>query len=308
MAISVVANPDPVWDSGTSSWTVAPPASGVGDAWYTVDDLPDPGGYPAGYYPLGAASSIDGTATIESGAQQWAPSLATPSAPNFNSAYPFKPEVRPYTHLAKDGTTVAFPKAACFLHHDVAHMWADTASLLDPPFTILMVGIVRSFPNIGYTHYLFDSGQNPTTGGQTFTADTLTAPVVLDEIDTYRTALTARISTAEAFSDPSALDKHISVPYTDDARPRMFFGVFDTTSSLFGHYSPSGLFVRSGNLPSHGAQRYLVMGRANGIVDPDQASSMIVFEVRIWGSALSLDELAEQYGQLSSTWRFGEFA
>lgn len=308
MAIAVVANPDPVWDAGTSSWTVAPPASGVGDAWWTVDDLPDPSGYPAGYYPLGAASSLDGTATIESGAQQWAPSAATPSAPDFNSAYPFKPEIRPYTHIAKDGSLLNFPKAACFLHNDVAHMWVDTASLLTPPFTMLVVAIVRSFPGIGYTHYLFDSGQNPTAGGQSFTADTLTAPVALDEVDTYRTAMTVRTSTAEAYSDSTALDKHLSVPCTDDARPRMYFGIFDGTSSSFGHYSPSGQLVRTGDLPGTAAHRYLVMGRANGVIDTEAASSMLVFEVRIWGSALSEADLAEQYGQLSSTWRFGEFA
>ncbi len=170
------------------------------------------------------------------------------------------------------------------------------------------MAIVRTFPGVGFTHYLFDAGQNPTSGGASFTPETLSAPVLLSEAYGYRTALTVRLTTAEAFSDPAALDKHLSVPYTDNAKPRMFFAVFNGASSSFGHYSPQGPQIKTGNMPTHGAQRYLVMGRANGVIDPAQASNVGVFEIRIWGSALTPAQLAEQYAQLSATWRFSELA
>lgn len=308
MPIAAVTNPNPVWNYGTSSWTVSPPPSGVGAARYTVDDLPDPSGFTDTHYPLGTASSSDGTAGITSAARQWSPSGSTPSAPTWHSAFPFKPEVRAYTHLGRDGKLITFPKAVCFTSGTIAHMWADTAALLTPPFTIIMVAIVRHFASVGHTHYLLDSGYDPTTGGKTYVANDPGPIITGAEGFTYRTAMTARLSTSEAFSDPSAGDKHLVVPYVDDAKPRMFFAVFNGANSKSGHYSPHGRNVRGGNLPTHGAQRYLVMGRANGVIDTSQAANMAVFEQRIWASALTDVQLGEQYDQLSSTFRFGEFA
>jgi hypothetical protein len=100
---------------------------------------------------------------------------------------------------------------------------------------------------------------------------------------------------------------NIKASFPNSAKARMFFGVFNGAASLVGNYSPHGKFKRAGRIAGGGAHRYYTLGRANGWLGLDYASHLVVFEIRFWRKALSAAELEGQYGQLSSTWKFGAY-
>jgi len=310
--VRVFPDPDPTWNG--SSWINPPPSAPAGSHFmrWTARSLPSPlvGGLD---YLLGARSSVDGTSGLPAGCASWG--SQGDFAVNLNSDYPFKPLVAPYTHHALDGTTITTSQAVHFTRHSVEHMWADMGTILTPPFTFMIVCVLTRFGSAGDAIHIIDSGQDPTSA---ITAATrarwynhgLPGRTNLpgENALTYRTALMARRSHILGFNDPTMGTKVARVPFAASRRPKVIYGIYNGNNSEFGVFgssvrNPTLHKSRQVKLSGHGAQRFLVLGRANGCIDRDFASGMVVFEIRVWDTALTSDQIIEHYAQLSSTWK-----
>lgn len=309
--IHAIKDPDPIWNPATSGWFTPPPASGVGDARWTVLDLPDPASFDGGWYWLGDPSSADGTASIQAGCHQWAPNAATPHAPIWRSFFPFKPSVRAVDSFLPGGNIVHHPKGVHFNAHYIEHMWMNFPASFHQPLTVLMVAMVPSFPRPGYTHALLDAGRNPdTVGFPRLSATDVNTPRQINDSLAYRSALlvnetSVRITAREALSTANT----VRCPVTHVVRPKMYFGIFNGSASAVGAYDTGGKRIQRGHVDNGSAQqhRFWVMGRTHNWIDQDKASHVIVMEVRLWHRVLSDTELAEQYAQLSSTYQFDRY-
>jgi len=309
--IRAIADPDPVWDPATSGWATPPPASGVGDARWSVQDLPDPNGFPGGWYWLGDPSSADGTAGITAGARSWPPDRSTPGAPSWHSFFPYKPSVRSAYSYLPGGQVVHHPKGVHFNSHFIEHMWLDWGAAKRQPFSWVLAAMINAFPAGGYEHFLLDSGRNPDAVGfpritdyQTNTARSINDGLAyrnLLSVSPSRQTLCARLQPYVGRSVFARVDTHL--------RPKMYFGIFNGSSSLTGAFDPGARRITAGTVDNGAAQehRYYVLGRGNGRISQGHASHFLVFELRFWHRALTTDELDEQYGQLASTYRFNSY-
>jgi hypothetical protein len=307
--IHAIPDPDPVWNPATSGWYYPPPSSGAGDARWTVNDLPDPSAYNQGYYWLGEPSSQDGTIGINPAARQWAPNGSTPSAPSWRSIYPYKPSVRQHVYYGPGGNMVTIDKGVRFNLHFIEHMWMDWGRAMPQPFTWVMVGIIMDYPTPGYSHTLLDSGRDPRAVGYP-ALNEYNVPydsVIRDNLN-YRNLLATdpRVMWQASELNPTA-GHRVGTPFNSVAKPRMFFGIFNGDSSWVGNYSPDGNHITKGRLATGKEHRFYTMGRQYGHIGINYASHLVVFEMRFWHHALTEANLAEQYGQLASTWKFTQY-
>lgn len=309
--IRAIADPDPVWDPATSGWFTPPPASGVGDARWSVQDLPDPNGFPGGWYWLGDPSSADGTLGITAAARQWSPDRATAGAPSWHSFFPYKPSVRSAYSYLPGGQVVHHPKGVHFNSHFIEHMWLDWGAAKRQPFSWVLAAMINAHPAGGYEHFLLDSGRNPDVVGFPRITDYQTATTRsindgleyrnLLSVSPSRQTLCARLQPYVGRSVFARVDTHL--------RPKMYFGVFNGGSSLTGAIDPGARRITAGTIDNGPAQehRFYVLGRGNAVIGQRHASHVLVFELRFWHRALTVDELDEQYGQLASTYRFNSY-
>lgn len=303
------ADPDPVW--GGSSWTTPPPDAPVGSNFirWSARQLPSPGG---SSYLLGSPSSLDGTSGIASGKQQWSSTPGSDFSIPWQSAYPFKPTVQSHIHYGMDGSTYTETAGVHFTTGGVTHMWADFGTILTPPFTILLAGVVTAFRTKSYWNWMFDAGENPNsdlTAAQRadIYAHGVRDPIALTESYGYRTGLRVGHTQVQAFNDVTPTTKIARVPYAHTIKPKVFSFVVDGSNSLLQVQDVRGLRKRAIRLTNHGAQRLMVMGRRTNILSPLDACAMVVFEVRAWDKALSSDQLDGQYQQLASTWKYHSY-
>lgn len=316
--IRVAADPDPVWDG--SAWTTEPPSGATTTNFirWSARTLPLPSQH-GGEYFLGQRTGFDGTGSLPVAANQWDSAPGSSFGVSWQSAYPFKPRVQPYTHHGHDGTTVTTPAAVFFHPHMVEHMWADFASVLTPPFTFMIVCVFPSFPGQGGYQCVLDSGRDPTTGTGAIPAQTrqswyshgVPARTALPENLGYRTGLWVQPGRVLGFSDQKPTTRMARVPFAYSTRPKVIYGVYNGASSIFGYFGNSLKYSRSHiqravKLANHGSQRFAVLGRSNGVIDSDRSSAMVVFEIRLWNIALSDYQLVSNFDQLASTWRFPE--
>jgi hypothetical protein len=309
--IHAIPDPNPVWDPATSGWFTQPPPSGAGDHRWVVDDLPDPAGYPNGWYWLGEPSFSDGTSGIEAAAQQWAPNGSTPGSPSWQSVYPYKPSVRAHVNYGPSGEILTVTKGVRFNLQYIEHMWADYGSFLQPPFTYIVVAIVMDYPYPSYEHTILDTGRAPTDGGApVLDISGLNYEYGLDENiqGGARPAMMAGLTQQRNFADYNATQQ-IYTPFNYATRPKMFFGVYDGPNSFAGNFSTSGKYLVSSPLPAGGGsqERFTLLGRRSNVLSREWASHLVVFEIRRWNSALSEHQIHQQYGQLSSTWKFNAY-
>lgn len=311
--IHAIADPDPKWDPAHDGWYNPPPPSGAGDARWTANSLPDPAAFRGGMYWLGEPSAADNTIGITAAAQQWNPDGSTPSAPPWRSIYPFKPSVWNHVHYGEGGRILTISRGVRFNLQFVEHMWLDFGADHHQPFTWAMVGIVMDFPYPSYTHTLLDMGRDPRAVGFPSISDTQAEvnDYVINDGGSYRNLLAVNRSQMLMATDNAPGAGHVlRTPFNPAPKPRMFFGVYNGDHSLVGNYSrDAGKLRTAGKLANTGAQhhRFYVMGRQKGRISQDAASHLVVFEIRYWSRALTAAELDEQYGQLSSTWKFGEY-
>ncbi len=297
----------PVWD-GSGYVNPPPPTRKPWAARWVVDDLPDPGD---GFYWLGDPSDADGTRNIGKAKRAWNPHDSTRGAPAWHSRYPFKPSVRAANHYLPGGRVVHHPKGVHFNPQYIEHMYMNWGSARPQPFTWVMAGMIVGWPGRHYRHYLLDAGGGP--GSDRFPrlgADDLGRDrPVPDGLD-YRTLLA--MDDDHMIMTTKNRDKGQRIlrarAYGSFA-PRMFFGVFNGSKSVVGHFSPNGRHIRNGRVENSSKHyhRYYVLGRQQGIMSQDHASNMLLFEIRFWHFALDRQELDDQYQHLASTYHFNAY-
>jgi len=291
-----------------------PPTSGThndggGHARWTVRDLPDPSDFSGNFYWLGTPSSSDGTSGITSDAQQWAPSSHSTmsSPPSWHSKFPFKPSVRSHVWYGPNGNTETITKAVRFNTEYIEHMWIDmgSGSVNTPPITWVMAALIMHYDDPSHVQPMLDSGKDP--GVNWGVDDVWRSQKLPNDPDTYRFAMSASHSRVGMRTSATS-GQTLYTPMHHDYKPKMFFTVVDGANSSAGTWAPTGHFVRKGTLATGSTHlRYLVLGRKNGILSRAHSAHMVVFEMRMWNRALSLDELHEQYKQLSSSWKFHRY-
>jgi hypothetical protein len=201
-------------------------------------------------------------------------------------------------------------------------MWADFGTILTFPFTFMICCVFTHFTSPYNVQCVLDSGRDPTTGTGAIPAATrakwfqhgLPARTVLPAVNEnlgYRTGLQVHPKRVSGFNDMHPTTKIAKVPFAYSLRPKVLYGVYNGNSSVFGVFGnslkyPTSHVQRSVKLASHGAQRYCVLGRGNGVLDDAFATAMVVFEIRLWTGPLTTAQLESHHGQLSSTWRFVE--
>jgi len=307
-AIHAVQNPDPVYNDG---WLYPPPpASTPMHARWVVSDLPDPAAH-GGYYWLGDPSAADGTAGIEAGARQWAPHANNPDAPAWHSFFPYKPAVVSVSNWVPAGYTVTHPKGVAFNSRFIEHMFLDWGTNQTQPFSWVIAAMFTTWPDRGYVQYVLDAGRNPDAIGVPRIDDSQTGyPRAIDEGLDYRTLLAYRSYQSILCTRPDT-QQNRTIRGSQDAalRPKMLFGIFNGAHSYVGSYDPGARRIKKGTVDNTGAQthRYYVLGRSQGWLSQAQASHLLVFEIRFWDAALTLDDLDGQYGQLSSAYQFNAY-
>lgn len=300
-------DPDPKWDSVHSTWIYPPPTGGVGDMRWTVNSMPDPAPY-GGSYSIGLREAIDGSLALPSTAGAWAADSSTPTAPAWNSRYPYKPNMVSWTHHSSDGRTFTTPKAIQFNMHYVEHFWLDMGGNKPPPYTWIVVGFILDFTGGIYRHYMLDSGKNPYNYVPNPDPDDVSNEydipgnyeglnyrnyMAIDRNNMYVTNQTGRALYCHHHQAPT---------------PKMYYSVINGNSSMVGNMTNNDQQTKTGKLPIEAtAHRYYLMGRGNGKIGSRTAANMVIFEARFWNRALSKTELNAQYAQLSSTWKFSQY-
>jgi hypothetical protein len=316
--IHAIPDPNPIWNPDTGGWTYPPPdapassggttgGSGGGDARWSVDSLPDPAGFPNGWYWLGDPSSADGTAGIAAACQHWPPTIAG-SGPTWSSFFPYKPSVNSHNSSIVGERIVHHPKGVHFNSGYVEHMWADFGGTQSQPFTWIVVATIMSDRFDGYRHRILDAGRNSdSVGFPRIPASPITDRRINDGLN-YRTLLSSSTDITQMTTKTGGrLLQHKIAP---GHHPRMFAAVFNGATSKLRVQDPFGKNVSVGAVdPNTGTtpHRYLVMGRENGWIGQGHASNMLVFEIRYWHHALNDTDLDAQYKQLSTTHQFDAY-
>jgi hypothetical protein len=312
--IHAIPDPNPIWNPDTGGWTYPPPAvsatpdtSGAGDVRWTVDSLPDPAGFPNGWYWLGDPTSQDGTANIAAACRQWPPAVAG-TGPTWNSFFPYKPSVNSHDSSIVGERIVHHPKGVHFNSAYVEHMWADFGGTQSQPFTFIVVATIMSDRSDGYRHRILDAGRNPDdVGFPRIPASPITNRRIADNLS-YRTLLSSSTDITQMTTKTGGkLLQHRIAP---GHHPRMFAGVFNGSSSELYVRDPFGTYVAVGAVdPNTGTtpHRFLVIGRENGWIGQGHASNLLVFEIRYWHHALTRVDLEAQYKQLSTTHQFDAY-
>jgi hypothetical protein len=300
--IHAIADPNPVWNPATSGWTHLPKTHWA--ARWSVNDLPDPSAYSAGYYWLGDPSGYDGTSNIQSGARQWNAEAST-SAPPWRSHYPFKPSVTVVNHYLQGGGIVHHPKGVNFNSHFIEHMWTDLLADRQQPFSWVIAGTIASWPTPKYVHTILDSGVSPASKGIDLSAADCNTPRYINETDSFRTRMAVardELYIGAGYGTASTMRANVPTPST----PCMFFGIYAGANSYCGVYRPGSTVSRKGHIGSTGAKN-LILGRAQGWLAQSKASHLLLFELRFFSVALSTTQLEDQYDQLSSTHQFDAY-
>lgn len=307
--IQNASDPNPIWDVTNNNWLVSPPLGGAGDYRWTVVNFPDPASY-GGQVKIGDRSSKDLTTSVPTSCTGWYPDASTPSAPVWKSGYPFKPELTELVHINKDGTRYVLPKALRFDPHFAQCMWMDTGTSKKMPFTWIFVGLVNEYAGGIQRHTLLDSGRSPFTYVSGRTEDNAaygtTFPGKREGLG-YRTLISVdRHSMYVTNNDKNFL----MAKHPGNYKPRMYYGIFDTTHTRIGNLTTGGRNDFTGKLPAETlatTHRNYSMGRLCGYITSQYAAAMHVFEVRYWNRALTPAEISAQYTQLASTWHFSWF-
>lgn len=296
--------PDPDPDKST-------PATSdfAGHYRWSVNDLPDPRDYANGYYWLGTPSANDGTQGIEAAAQQWAGNdKSTAATPVWQSVFPFKPSVWPHTWYGVGGNQLTITKAVRFNTQFCEHMWAELGGVAAVPMTMVVVGLIQHFDTDRHVNPIIDTGKAPSASGISWSAAQCAGNAQLSADPTDRAAMFVSHTKMATFTSPTQNANTIYTPYTHDYKPRMYASVINGADSFSGSLSPRGKFLKKGTMHDPGtALQHLVLGRRNGLLGRAHTAHFVCFEIRMWGRALSRDELSAQYDQLSSTWKFHQY-
>jgi hypothetical protein len=184
-----------------------------------------------------------------------------------------------------------------------------TCSSLPQPFTVVIVGIINSYPTAKYGHYLLDSGTEPAIfdanmTGKDFYPNEGTNPrnVLLFQKTRARIAVNQQPN-----ADLKTCDKNIKSKHTEKARPRFFYGVFNGNSSRVGTMDTKYKFDQTGALSNYGGSTKFSIGRRVNRISDNRASHMGLWDVTFFHRALSIEELTNYYQEMANTYQFKEY-
>lgn len=300
-----VPDPDPQWDPVNKVWD--PPRVNPWSTRWTVRQLPLPIHWGGSYY-LGAPSAADSTQHQGANTHRWDAADGR-GGPAWHSAYPFKPEVVGINHYLPDGEVLYHPRGVSLSSRYIQHLWLDWGSPRRPPFTWIVACCVASYPTRTYRHHILDAGRNPAlVGGGGLTWADLADDHPLTEDLGYRTSLSADPHRLRWTTDVGGgADTVVRSRFDTSLRPRMLIAQLSATGARVGSFGPARRRLVRGQTSTSGEHRYYLLGRRNGILSQDAAANLLVFEIRYYDRILTADELADEYDQLSCTWRFHRY-
>lgn len=311
--IHAIPDPNPVWDPRTSGWTFPPPLvtdgpHGAGELRWSVDTLPDPGGYSGGWYWLGSdVGDVSGHVGINQG---WHTSPGSVGDVVWDSFYPFRPSVNSYDGYIPGERTIHHARGVHFNSHFIEHMWADFGAAQLQPFTWIVVATIMSDRFTGYTHHILDAGRDPDDVGfpHLSAADCSVERRINDGLG-YRTALSAIGPTTGVLTRSGS--PYLASLGSGGHHPKMFVGIYDGADSKVGAYDPFSKVKSTGAVNGDAgvteSHRFPVLGRETDWISQNHSSNMMVFEIRYWHQALTDEDLDAQYAQLSSTHQFDSY-
>ncbi len=223
--------------------------------------------------------------------------------PKWRSAGAYRPNVRKRRFRQRQGKGyVTWDKSVYFDYDDINHMWIDLGSALPQPYSVIMMGMIHSYPSATYGHYLLDAGK---ASPQKDVNKDWSIP---DGNLSYRSAMLFQQSSAligtHTLNDLT-YGKHVRVKHNYRPVPRMFYGVFDGAHSHVGSFDPKNSYYASGPTNNH-AVRYLVMGRRQEHLSDNLSSHMSIVEIRIFDDALTRNQLRKQYRQLAGKYKLNQ--
>jgi hypothetical protein len=269
-----------------------PPVSGaVGGSptiWrWMVEDLAEPG---SGKYSLNTWPAHGG------------------DGPTWNSRSFYRPQVKGTVKFNIDKNQIMRQKSVTFNFAAVDHMWMECSDL-PQPFTVIIAGIIHSYPTAKYGHYLLDSGKatptfdaNKTGKDFFFSEGAVPRNVMLFQKTRARIAVNTQPG-----ADLKVCDLNIKTKHTEKARPRMFYGVFNEGASRIGTMDTKYKFDNTGELKNYGPSNYFVMGRRTNRVSDNRAAHMSIWDISIIHKALSFEEISGYYQEISNTYNFKEY-
>jgi hypothetical protein len=267
---------------------------------HTVND-PDP--FVTGVHPGGVTPDLWWTLKDLSGSARDLTSWPEHSGgPAWTSRGGYRPRYGPKTVHGPGGAKHTYPQALTFDPNHVEHMWIDLGSSMPQPYTVMIAGIINNYPNARYGHYFLDAGK-PTPAKNT------RYDWSIDSSDdmSYRSAMLFQLHSAIVCSRLVIEDGVIArCPHNYKPRPRVFIGQFAGHSSRVGYMDPKQKVLKSGRTDNNSV-RHLVMGRRTNYVSNNLASSITVFEMRIFKSRLTENQLKAHYKQMAAAWHFATF-
>jgi hypothetical protein len=273
-----------------------------------VEVIPDPdpiiGGnpHPGGVTPAATWHSTDLTSpTSPYGLTDWPPHGG--SGPHWLSTSAYAPVVRSTVVYGPGNKYHTYAKGVHFDGADVRHMWMDWGSSISQPFSFILCGIIHNYPTRTYGHYLLDAGVNPTSQIANYTG----ADKKIDDGQNHRNVMlyqshNAILATHQG-ADAVRNGKHVITRADFAPRPKMFFGIFNGSSSYIGAWDNRNKYIKKGSVDVK-THRYFITGRRQNNVSDNLAAHMTVFEMRMFTSALGTTALNEIYKQLAATWKF----
>lgn len=309
------------------------------DAVFTLDiraipniylTMPDPAiRYGIPYIPKVRAHSnftvtIDGNTDYpapfnNTSGQMWQWDTTTLSAPPYNisdwapnigslhwlSSGIYRPRVRERRDIVRSLDYAGFEelttaKAIHLNHTNVEHMWLDLGASYSA-LTVIIVAQIND--NIDDGHHLLDAG----TATPIFSDVSSGGDHTIDDGLSYRAAIVVdpdRMTVGTDDRKNLAAGKHLVSKKDSDSDIRMYYAVFNGVDSAMGARSPGHKVRKEGKL-SPANIRYLVMGRKRNRVSDESAAHATIYDVRIFDSALTEQQIKEQYRQIKTMYGMG---
>ena len=252
-----------------------------------------PGGSPVQYRWLSKDQPLN---------DQWIESWpAHGGGPTWHSLFPFRPKLKAHIHYGAKGKKYTLSNAVFFNPAYVEHMWLDRGHALTPPYTWIFAAIILGYPAGDSRQYLLDAGK----AQKTSTIAKVRRGYDINDGLTYRNTLIAdRKQLIVGTKNGAGVAR---APHHYAARPRVFAGVYNGTSSYAAVMDEKSAKIVKGSTPTT-KPRYFISGRKQGRIDTDDAAHFMIFEIRlIENAALSPTELRKHYKQLASTYKFNSY-
>lgn len=232
----------------------------------------------------------------------WKPHGGT--GPQWKSTTEYSPRVIKTVLYGANDQYHTYSAGVHFDATEVQHMWMDYGTNLAQPFTVVITAIIHYYPTRTYGHYLLDAGK-PTPAGLSDGNDhTISEGMSYRSLMLYqyKTAVLATHTGADAVKNGN----HVITRSDFAPRPKMFFGIFNGSSSYIGAWDLRNRHIKRGTVDSH-THRYFLMGRRQNHVSDNLGAHMTVFEVRFYTQALGTTALNATFNQLASTWKFNKY-